>query len=84
MVYRDACRLPSRRHNVFLCQGDDGITCPLLCVVCNGVPPLHDIIHEVNIKYEYYVRTNIIFSQYWLNKQYDVAEVIHCSLIDVD
>ena len=53
-----------------------------LCV-CNGVPPLHDL-HKVNIKYEYSVKTNRIFSQYWLNKQYSVAEVIHYSLVDID
>ena len=32
--------------------------------VCNGVPPLHDNLHKVNIKYEYCVRTSTIFSQY--------------------
>ena len=35
---------------------------------CNGVPTLHDKLHDnlhkVNIKYEYCVRTNTIFSQY--------------------
>ena len=31
---------------------------------CNGVPPLHDTLHKVYIKYEYYVRADIIFSQY--------------------
>uniref|UniRef100_M4BQZ3 Uncharacterized protein n=1 Tax=Hyaloperonospora arabidopsidis (strain Emoy2) TaxID=559515 RepID=M4BQZ3_HYAAE len=31
-------------------------------VFCNGVPPLHDNLHKVIIKYEYYVRTNKIFS----------------------
>ena len=45
------------------------------------MPPLHDL-HKVNIKYEYSVKTNRIFSQYWLNKQYGVAEVIHCSLVE--
>ena len=30
--------------------------------VCNGVPPLHDSLHKVNIKYEYSVSTNRIFS----------------------
>uniref|UniRef100_M4B2J4 Uncharacterized protein n=1 Tax=Hyaloperonospora arabidopsidis (strain Emoy2) TaxID=559515 RepID=M4B2J4_HYAAE len=30
---------------------------------CNGVPPLHDNLLKVNIKYEYCVRTNTIFSQ---------------------
>ena len=33
---------------------------------CNVVHPLRDSLHKVNIKYEYYVRTDIIFSQYWL------------------
>uniref|UniRef100_M4BWA5 Uncharacterized protein n=1 Tax=Hyaloperonospora arabidopsidis (strain Emoy2) TaxID=559515 RepID=M4BWA5_HYAAE len=35
---------------------------------CNGVPPLHDHLHKVNIKYEYCVRTNTIFSQYSHNR----------------
>ena len=30
--------------------------------VCNGVPPLHDNLHKVNIKYGYCVRTNTILS----------------------
>ena len=55
-----------------------------LQALCNGVPPSHDSFHKVNIKYEYSVRTNRLFSQYWLNKQYCVAEVIHCSLVDID
>ena len=37
-------------------------------VTCNGVPPLHDNLHKVIIKYEYYVRTNTIFSQYYPNR----------------
>uniref|UniRef100_M4C273 Uncharacterized protein n=1 Tax=Hyaloperonospora arabidopsidis (strain Emoy2) TaxID=559515 RepID=M4C273_HYAAE len=32
---------------------------------CNGVPLLHDNLHKVNIKYEYCVRINTIFSQYY-------------------
>ena len=35
---------------------------------CNGVPPLHDNLLRVNIKYEYCVRTNTIFSQYYPNR----------------
>uniref|UniRef100_M4C2I7 Uncharacterized protein n=1 Tax=Hyaloperonospora arabidopsidis (strain Emoy2) TaxID=559515 RepID=M4C2I7_HYAAE len=35
---------------------------------CNGVPPLHDNLLKVNIKYEYCVRTNTIFSQYYSNR----------------
>ena len=35
---------------------------------CNGVPPLHDNLHKVIIKYEYCVRTNTIFSQYYPNR----------------
>ena len=31
---------------------------------CSGVSPLHGILHQVNIKYEDYVKTVIIFSQY--------------------
>ena len=34
--------------------------------LCNGVPLLHDTLHKVNIKYEYYATTDIIFSQYLL------------------
>uniref|UniRef100_M4BMJ4 Uncharacterized protein n=1 Tax=Hyaloperonospora arabidopsidis (strain Emoy2) TaxID=559515 RepID=M4BMJ4_HYAAE len=34
----------------------------------NGLPPLHDNIHKVIIKYEYYVRINIMFSQYYPNR----------------
>ena len=50
---------------------------------CNGVPPLHDSLHKVTIKYEYYVRINTIFSQYYPNRQYCLADVTHCSLVDI-
>ena len=46
-------------------QGGD--SCPI-DHSCNGVPPLHDNLHKVNIKYEYCVRTNTIFSQYYYNR----------------
>ena len=41
---------------------------PETAVGCNGVPPLHDNLHKVIIKYEYYVRTNTTFSQYYPNR----------------
>ena len=50
---------------------------------CNGMPPLHDHLHMVIIKYEYYVRTNTIFSQYYPNREYCLADVTHCSLVDI-
>ena len=40
----------------------------LLDATCNGVPLLHDNLHKVNTKYEYCVRTNTIFSQYYPNR----------------
>ena len=52
-------------------------------VDCKGVPPLHDNLHKVNIKYEYYVRTNIIFSQNYLYRQYCFTDVTHCPLVDI-
>ena len=50
---------------------------------CNGVSPLHDNLHKVNIKYEYCGRINTIFSQYYPNRQYCLADVTHCSLVDI-
>uniref|UniRef100_M4B205 Uncharacterized protein n=1 Tax=Hyaloperonospora arabidopsidis (strain Emoy2) TaxID=559515 RepID=M4B205_HYAAE len=32
------------------------------------VPPLHDNLHKVIVKYEYYAGTNTVFSQYYSNR----------------
>ena len=37
-------------------------------VNCKGLPPLHYTLFKVNIKYEYYVRTNIIFAEFYPSK----------------
>ena len=51
--------------------------------LCNGVPPLHGILHTLIIKYEYHVKTDIIFSQYYLSRQYCDVKVIHWSLVSI-
>ena len=59
------------------------------------MPPLHDILRTVNIKYEYYDKkdilfsqfyrkSDIVFSQYYHNRYYCYVELVHCSLVDIE